>query len=56
MQIKLLINGQWITAEPATAKTEEFSAVFELTDSVSPNALRLEFPQQKVELYEIEVY
>ena len=56
MQIKLLINGQWITAEPATAKTEQFSAVFELTDSVSPNALRLEFPQQKVELYEIEVY
>lgn len=54
--VKILKNGQWTTVEPIKAKTEEFSAIFELKESVSPDALRLEFPQERIELYEIEVY
>ena len=56
MQVKLLVNGEWVIAETANADSEEFSTVLELKEAVSPDALRLEFPVERIELYEIEIY
>ena len=43
---------------PAVAETscEEYAKTFLLAETVKPDALRLEFNGQQVELYEIEVF
>ncbi len=54
--IKVRVGGELITLEPAEVYNEEFSATYILKETVSPNALRLEFPQEFVELYELEIF
>ena len=40
----------------AEVQTEEFATAFYLKEAVTPDALRLEFTQKRVELYEIAVF
>jgi len=40
----------------AEVLTEEFSTTYILKEAVCPDALRLEFHQEYVELYEIDVF
>jgi len=56
MAIKVRIGEELIAPEIAEVKTEEFATTFILKEKVSPDALRMEFNQQGVELYEIEVF
>lgn len=56
MQVKVLVDGEWMNVTSNLTESEEFSATFRLKEAITPNALRFEFPQQRVELYEIEVY
>ena len=56
MQIKVR-NGEELSVPAIQEKiTEEFSTTFILSEPVSPEALRLEFGERNVELYEIEVF
>jgi len=55
-QVKVRKGDEWITLEPAEVQNEEFCATFLLKEAVCPDALRFEFPQERVELYEIEIY
>lgn len=56
MQIKVR-NGEELSVPAIKEKiTEEFSTTFILSEPVSPDTLRLEFGERKVELYEIEVF
>jgi len=55
-QIKIRTGEELITVEPAEVQNEEFSATFTLKETICPDALRLEFPQEFVELYEVELY
>ena len=56
MQIKVR-NGDELSVPAIQEKTtEEFSTTFILSEPVSPDALRLEFGERRVELYEIEVF
>jgi hypothetical protein len=52
----VLKNGEETIAVEAEVQTEEFATTFLLKEPVSPDALRLEFTQRKVELYEIAVF
>ena len=56
MKLLVKIGDAWV--EPATSevKTEEFSKTYILSDTVAPNALRLEFGGKAGELYEIEAF
>ena len=54
--IKVRINGEMITLEPESTQNEEFSATYLLKEPITPDALRFEFPQEFVELYEVEVF
>ena len=56
MQVKVLVDGEWMNVTSNLTESEEFSATFQLKEAITPDALRFEFPQQRVELYEIEVY
>jgi len=56
MQIKLRQNGELLAPEIADVHAAEFSVAVGLKESVCPDALRLEFAADRVELYEIEVY
>jgi len=42
--------------EIAEVQTEEFATTFILKEKIAPEALRLEFKNRRVELYEIEVF
>lgn len=54
---KLILKKGGEEAEPAAqVQTEEFAKTFLLKEAVSPDALRLEFTQKRVELYEIAVF
>ena len=55
-QIKVRVGDELTTVEPAKVENEEFSATFTLKEAVCPDALRFEFPQERVELYEIEIF
>jgi len=56
MQIKVR-NGEELSVPAIKEKiTEEFSTTFILSEPISPEALRLEFGERKVELYEIGVF
>lgn len=56
MELKVK-NGEELSA-PAVKNTkcEEFSKTFNLTETISPDVLRLEFMGKQVELYELEVF
>jgi hypothetical protein len=56
MEIRVRVDGELSTPAIADVQTEEFSTTFMLKESVTPDALRLEFHKNKVELYEIEVF
>jgi len=50
-------NGEELSVPAITeVKTEKFSTTFILAESICPDALRLEFGERRVELYEIEVF
>ena len=49
-------NGEEQAEAAAETQSTEFSKTFILKEAVSPDALRLEFFQQRVELYEIEIF
>ena len=56
MQIKVR-KGEELSVPAIKEKiTEEFSTTFILSEPVTPDTLRLEFGERKVELYEIEVF
>ena len=55
-KVKACTNGEWETLKPAKVENEEFSAIFTLKAAVTPDTLRIEFPAERVELYEIELY
>ena len=52
----ILKNGEEAIAVDAEVQTEEFATTFYLKEAVTPDALRLEFTQKRVELYEIAVF
>ena len=54
--LKVRVGDQWETIEPADLESKEFSQIFTLKQAVSPDAIRFEFPQERIELYELEVY
>ena len=56
MTIKVRNGEELSTPAIAEVKTEEFSTTFMLAEPVCPDALRLEFGERRVELYEIEVF
>ena len=56
MQIKVRIGDELITPEAVDVQTEEFSKSFLLKETVTPDALRLEFGGVRAELYEIAVF
>ena len=56
MEIWVRNNGELSMPEIVEVKTEEFSTTFLLKDRICPDALRLVFKAEKVELYEIEVF
>ena len=56
VQLKLRVNGELVTPECADIRSEEFCVTFNLKEPVSPEAMRFEFPQERIEVYEIEVF
>lgn len=56
MQLKVRNNGELSVPGIAEIQTEEFSTTFILKEAICPDCLRFEFPLDKVELYEIEVF
>ena len=56
MQIKVCNGDEWTVLTPAKVENQEFSATITLQEAVSADALRFEFPQEFVELYEIELF
>ncbi len=52
----ILKNGEESFEPVAEVQTEEFAKTYILKEAVTPDALRLEFFQKKVELYEISVF
>jgi len=56
MAIKIRNGEELSTPAIAEVKTEEFSTTFMLAEPICPDALRLEFGERRVELYEIEVF
>ena len=55
-QLKLRVNGELVTPEVSATETAEYEKTFVLKETVSPDALRLEFNGNKGELYEIGVF
>jgi len=55
-ELKLRVGDELIAAPVAEVLTEEFSTTYILKEAVCPDALRLEFHQEYVELYEIDVF
>lgn len=56
VQLKLRVGDEQVTPELAEMQSEEFSVTFQLKEAVSPDALRFEFPKERVEVYEIEIF
>ena len=56
MLLKVRVNGELI--EPAIAETQsgEFSKTFLLKEAICPDAIRMEFFQKRIELYEFEIF
>lgn len=56
MEIKVRNNGELSVPEITEVITEKYSTTFMLKDRICPDALRLEFHNNFIELYEIEVF
>ena len=56
MKIMVRNHGELTALTPVQTENEEFRAAFLLEEAVCPDALRFVFPQQNVELYEIEIF
>jgi len=56
MELKVRNGGELTVPEIAEVQTEEFATTFILKEKIAPEALRLEFKNRRVELYEIEVF
>lgn len=56
MEVKIRNAGELTAPEVAEIRTEEFSTTVLLKEPVCPDALRLQFHQEYVELYEIEIF
>jgi len=56
MQIKVRNGDELSVPAIKEVQAEEFVTTFILSEPVSPDALRLEFGERRVELYEIEVF
>ena len=56
MEIKVRNGDELSAPEIVEIETEEFSTTFILKETVAPDALRLEFHKDLIELYEIEVF
>ena len=54
--VKVRIGDRWTQLVPAQVQNEEFSVTFTLKEAVAPDAIRFEFPQERVELYELELF
>ena len=55
-ELKLKVDGVYVTPELADVQTEEFAKVFLLKTPVRPEGLRLDFKARIVELYEVELF
>ena len=56
MDIRVRMNGMMFAPEITQVQTEEYKKTFLLKDVITPDALRMEFHRDLVELYEIEVF
>jgi hypothetical protein len=56
MTIQLRVGDDLITPDVEDVVTEQYSTTILLKETVKPDGLRLIFPREKVELYEIEVF
>ena len=56
MEIRVRVNGELSTPEIAEEQVGEYSKTFLLKEAITPDALRLEFHKDLIELYEIEVF
>lgn len=56
MEIKVRVGEELTVPAILEKKTEEFTTTFILAAPICPDALRLEFGERRVELYEIEVF
>jgi len=55
-EVKIKAGENMVTPAVAETSCEEYAKTFLLAETVKPDALRLEFNGQQVELYEIEVF
>lgn len=56
MVLLVKLGDEWVEPAAAEVKNEEFSKTYILTESITPEAMRLEFGGKAAELYEIEVF
>ena len=56
MVLKVRNDGELTVPAVAEVKDEEFSKTFVFAEPISPDAVRLEFGEHRVELYEIEAF
>ena len=56
VELKVRNNGELSVPAIKEVKNEQFSKTFLLSEPISPDALRFEFGEHRVELYEIEAF
>ena len=56
VELKVRNNGELAVPAVKEVKDEEFSKTYIFAEPISPDALRLEFGEHRVELYEIEAF
>ena len=54
--VKVRTGDEWTELEPAQVQSEEFGMTYILKEAISPDALRFDIPQERIELYELEVF
>ena len=55
VRAKMLVGGDWQTPKPASVETDGLRTTLTFAETFAPAKLRLEFPKDKVEVYEIEL-
>jgi len=56
MKLKVQLCGEWVEPVVSQKNTEEFSVSLILEAPIAPDALRMEFAQRHVEIYEVAVF
>lgn len=56
MQIRVRMNGELIIPPVAETQTDEFSKTFLLKEAIAPDAIRMEFFRDNIELCEFEIF